>query len=125
MAYINQETKRKLTPGIKAVLARHGVKGSIGIRHNSTLVVKIKEDKLGIIDNWYNCAPTQHKPEHKPDYLSVNVYYPHEHYTGKVRDFLVELVAAMKGSVWYDKSDSMTDYYDTAYYLDIQVGNWR
>jgi hypothetical protein len=30
----------------------------------------------------------------------------------------------MKGNEWYDNSDSMTDYFDTAYYLRINVGQF-
>jgi hypothetical protein len=30
----------------------------------------------------------------------------------------------MKGDKWYDRSDAMTDYFDTAYYIDIQAGDW-
>jgi hypothetical protein len=29
-----------------------------------------------------------------------------------------------KGEGWYDRSDAMTDYFDTAYYIDINVGAW-
>ena len=28
------------------------------------------------------------------------------------------------GREWYDKSDAMTDYFDTAYYMNIHVGKW-
>ena len=28
------------------------------------------------------------------------------------------------GRAWFDKSDSMTDYFHTAFYYDIQVGKW-
>jgi hypothetical protein len=124
MAYITQETKKKLSPGIKAVLTKYGLKGSIGIRHNSTLVVKIKDDTLGIIDNWYTQASKQgsFRPEQKPTHLSINPYWVTENYTGKVQKFVVELITAMKGDVWFDKSDIMTDYHHTAYYLDIEVG---
>ena len=35
-----------------------------------------------------------------------------------------ELIAAMKGTTWYNKSDAMSDYFDIAYYLDVNVGKW-
>ena len=42
--------------------------------------------------------------------------------------FLTELVDAMKQPTvrgeWYDKTDIMTDYFDIAYYTDINVGQW-
>ena len=28
------------------------------------------------------------------------------------------------GKAWYDNSDAMTDYFDTAYYMHIEVGKW-
>ena len=28
------------------------------------------------------------------------------------------------GREWYDKSDAMTDYFDTAFYMNIHVGKW-
>ena len=48
-------------------------------------------------------------------YTSVNVYHIDRHYTGIARDFLNELVKAMKGTKWFDVSDPTTDYL-TAYY---------
>jgi len=35
------------------------------------------------------------------------------------------MIAAMKGTKWYDNSDAMTDYFDTAYYLSLKVGQWN
>jgi len=43
MSYMSQEKKKQLAPAIKAVLKKYGVKGSIGVRHHSSLVVNIKE----------------------------------------------------------------------------------
>ena len=31
----------------------------------------------------------------------------------------------MKGNKWYDTSDAMVDYFDTAYYVDINIGKWN
>jgi hypothetical protein len=28
------------------------------------------------------------------------------------------------GNEWFDKSDIMTDYFHTAYYYDISIGQW-
>lgn len=41
MAYISQDDKKKLAPAIKEVLKKYGLKGSISIRHYSSLVVTI------------------------------------------------------------------------------------
>ena len=41
-----------------------------------------------------------------------------------VKNFYKELFKAMKGDVWYDNSEPMTDYFNTAYYLEVNVGKW-
>lgn len=108
MAYMNQERKKELAPAIKAVLKKYSMKGTISVNNHSTLVVTLKEGKFRF----------------NKDHLSVNVYWINEHYTGELKDFLNELHTAMKGDKWYDKSDSMVDYFDTAYYIEINVGRW-
>ena len=47
MAYIGQKEKKELAPGIKAVLKKYGMKGTIGIDNHSGLKVNLKE---GVID---------------------------------------------------------------------------
>ena len=32
---------------------------------------------------------------------------------------------AEDGRAWYDNSDAMTDYFDTAFYYDLTVGQWN
>jgi hypothetical protein len=109
MAYINQERKKELAPAIKAVLKKYNMKGTISVNNHSTLVVTLKEGKF----------------KFNKDHFGVNTYWINEHYTGEVKDFFNELVKAMKGTGWYDRSDAMTDYFDTAYYIDINVGRWN
>ena len=94
MAYISQADKKELAPAIKAVLKKYGMKGSIAIRNHSTLVVNIKSGDLPFDEG----------------HTDVNVYWIDSNYEGKMRDFLKELLAAMKGDKWFDKSDIMTDF---------------
>ena len=42
MAYINQEMKKELAPGIKAALSKHALKGTIAVENQRTIVVKVK-----------------------------------------------------------------------------------
>ena len=37
---------------------------------------------------------------------------------------LKEIKKACLAADYYDNSDAMTDYFDTAYYYDINVGQW-
>ena len=111
MAYVSQDDKAAVSPAIKAVLKKHGVKGSIGVRHHSTLFVNLSS---GVID-------------FGSDYIQVNEYCieESESYSREAKAFLVELVAAMKSNGWFDKSDTMTDYFHVAYYISINVGKYN
>ena len=114
MAYVSKELKAVLTPSIKAVLKKYDMKGTIAVRSHSTLVVNLKE---GAIDFANDCTGNDY-------HYQVNTYHIDRGWSGQAQEFLNELVAAMKGNVWYDRSDPMTDYFDTAYYLDINIGRW-
>lgn len=114
MAYINQETKVKLVPAIKAVLKKYGVKGSIAIRDHAALVVTLTEGPVSF--ETANCSNWRAH--------DVNHYWVHNNYTGEAVNLIVELVNAMKGNEWYDHSDAQFDHFDTAYYIRIRVGRW-
>ena len=109
MAYVSQEDKSKLATGIRAVLARYGMKGTIAVRHHSTLVVTVKSGPIDFGDT----------------NIDVNVYWIDQHYEGKARRFLNELLAAMKGPDYFNHDDAMTDYFHRSHYTDIRIGNWK
>jgi hypothetical protein len=112
MAYISQEQKAKLAPAIKAVLKKYGLKGSIAIKHYASLVVNIQSGGIDFFEG------------KDKESEQVNTYHIASHHSGKAKDCLLELVAAMKGSGWYNNSDIMTDYFDVAYYVNINIGQW-
>ena len=109
MAYMNQARKAELAPGIKAVLAKYGMKGNIGVSNYCTVDVT---DKSGNIDI-------------AGDNIDVNVYWIDQHYTGVARDFLNELHRAMMGPDWFCEDDVQTDYFHRSHYCDIRIGNWQ
>jgi hypothetical protein len=116
MAYISQEEKKELAPGIKAVLKKYGVKGTIAVRGYSSLVVNIKSGVLDLMGD--SGLPNE-------DSFQVNPYYAEERAKDpKIGSFYGELLAAMKGTKWYNNSDAQIDYFDIAYYVDINVGKW-
>jgi len=133
MAYISQEMKKELAPEIKAVLKKFGVKGTIAIRNHSTLVVNVKSGKLDLIGDYNRKIEDDFLAEnerfvHKSEgSLELSQYYIESYAMDEtVRNFYKELFKAMKGNdIWYDRSDAMTDYFDTAYYLDVNVGKWN
>jgi hypothetical protein len=58
-------------------------------------------------------------------YIDVNVYWIDTHYNGVARDFLNELLDAMKGDQYFNDDDAMTDYFSRSHYTDIEVGAWN
>ena len=114
MAYVSQEDKAKLAPAIKKVLNKYGMKGSISIRHHSTLVVTLQSGAIDFKDY-----------SHGDGYIQVNTYHIDSHYTGKAKNFLNELLAAMKGPNYFNNDDAMTDYFHRSHYTDINVGRWN
>ena len=109
MAYVSQEMKKELAPAIKAVLKKYRMKGSIAVNNHSTLEVNLSE---GYIDlGWVS--------------KSVNVYHIDEWYEGVAKNFLNELLNAMKGPKYFNNDDIMTDYFSRSHYTDINVGKWN
>ena len=111
MAYVSKETKKELAPLIKLVLAEYGVKGTIKVNNGSTLVVTLRKVPFGLF--------TAKEIEN-----GVNVYHIERHFEGTAKKFLTKLLAAMKGTKWYDNTDAMIDYFDTAWYNDIKIGEY-
>ena len=115
MAYVSQADKKRLAPAIKAVLKKYDMKGTIAVRNHRTLVVKLRSGRIDF-------APYMHDND---QYIDVNVYWIDTHYNGVARDFLNELLDAMKGSEYFNDDDAMTDYFSRSHYTDIEVGAWN
>ena len=115
MAYMSQTQKAAMSPAIKAVLKKYNMKGTIAVRHNSTLVVNIKSGKLDVMGETKDCQGCEK--------ISINPYYLKDNHQGETYFFLKELVAAMNVGN-YDNSDVQTDYFDCGHYIDINIGSW-
>ncbi len=134
MAYVSQERKQSLAPAIKAVMKKHGVKGTLAVRNHSTLVLNIKSGKIDFIENFIttdsNVMHGRKMDQNTIDYirknqaLDVNVYWYKEHFSGKALSFLKEVLPLMnKGN--HDNSDIQTDYFDVGWYVDVNIGRWN
>ena len=120
MAHMSQETKKDLAPGIKSVLTKYGMKGTISVRHMSTLIVTLQSGSIDL----FGAYNTDREQPLDMEYFSVNPYYIKEHFPGVAGKFLTELKHAMMiGN--HDRSDSQTDYFDVGWYVEINVGRWN
>jgi len=126
MAYMSQERKRALAPAIKKILTKYGLKGSLSVDNHSSLVLTVKQ---GVIDFYEDLIWTDQdamyrnrQPKDKFE-VSVNQYYIKDHWKGKGKEFLSEVYTAMSVGN-HDNSDTMTDYFDVGWYIDIKIGKW-
>ena len=135
MAYMNQERKQQRAPIIKAILKKYNVKGTLAVRNHSTLVLNIKSGSIDFIENYIKTDADKHygnkMDQNQIEYLrknnaiDVNPYWYQEHYTGKAKDFLKEVLDAMYGSDYFDESDAQVDYFHCSHYVDVNIGTWN
>lgn len=109
MAYMNQEKKAKIAAKMKPVLKKYGLKGSLSVHNHSSITLTIKSGKL----------------DFGSDYVQVNPYWLESNYKGTVLKALQEIKQALLAADYYDRSDAQIDYFDTAYYYNINVGKWN
>ena len=121
MAYVSKELKAELSPEIKRICKQYGIKATIAVQHHSTLVLNIKSGPIDFISNYNQCCPSYPIAR---DYMQVNVYHAHTHFDSVARDFLQQVIAAMKGPKYFDHSDLQTDYFNCSHYVSINVGQW-
>ena len=127
---MNQERKAKITKVLKPILAKYKVKGSLSVRNHSTIVLTLKSGAIDFIGNSNRvCGNDFYQVQRgfKPTttgYDQVNPYWFQDHYDGDAKAFLTEAFKALKSADWYDESNAMIDYFNTAYYVDINIGKW-
>lgn len=129
MAYVSQELKSKLSPAIKAVCKKYGIRASIAVRNHMTLCLNVKSGSIDFIGNsnrvcgndFYQVA-RGFKPN-TSGYDQVNPYHFQNHYDGDAQAFLTEVLAIMNDGNW-DKSDIQTDYFNVGWYVDVNIGKW-
>ena len=122
MAYVSQELKSKLAPAIKAICKKYGVKASLAVRNHSTLVLNVKAGKIDFIGD-YGSTPEARADAEKFG-IQVNPYWYKDHFNGKSKKFLSEVIPAMNDGNW-DKSDIQVDYFNVGWYIDVNIGKWN
>lgn len=126
MAYMNQERKAKIAANIKPILKKYGLKGTLAVRNHMTIVLNIKAGKIDFIGNYIKGVTDPQVLEwSKRRAVDVNPYWYQDHFDGVAKQALDEIFTALKSAGWYNNSDAMVDYFDTAYYFDVNIGKWN
>jgi hypothetical protein len=103
----------------------------LSVRNHSSIVLTLKSGKIDFIANSNRVCGNDHYQVSRgfranaSGYDQVNPYWFQDHYDGDAKAFLTDAFKALKSAGWYDNSDAMTDYFDTAYYTDINIGKWN
>lgn len=92
------------------------------------VTVAIMAGKTDFSDLWAGKVPS----DYGYGYKDINCYHITRENYGKHAKLFDEIVKIIKtapakaegGRAWFDKSDSMTDYFHTAFYFDLHVGKW-
>ena len=114
MAYVSQEMKKELAVGIKKVLKKYGCKGNIRVKNHMSLYVDVMEGPIDFGSG-----------THGDKYHQINTYWIDDHWSGIARQFLNELLTAMKGKNYYNNDNAQFDYFDRSHYTDINIGKWN
>jgi hypothetical protein len=118
MAYVSQELKAKIAPKVKAILKKYKVKGSLAVNNHSTLVLNIRE---GALDMYKDYGNTEDATKFG---IQVNPYWYKDHFNGRTRAFLAEVIPAMNDGNW-DKSEAQIDYFNVGWYVSVNIGKWN
>ena len=130
MAYVSQELKAKLSPAIKLVCKKFGVKASLAVRNHSTLVLNVKSGPIDFIGNLNKVCSVAPGADRYGAYrpavgsIDVNPYHYQNHFDGEALAFLSEILPAMNTGN-HDNSDIQSDYFDIGWYIDVNIGAWN
>jgi len=105
MAYIDSKTTAKIRAALKVQYPE--IKFSVSMENHMALrVVILKSPHFteGVIE-------------------TVNTYWYKSHYMPKQQEVLQGILETIKTvGEWFDKSDIMTDYHNTAFFITLKVG---
>jgi hypothetical protein len=121
MAYMNQQKKATIVANVKPVLKKYGLKGTFSVRNHMTICLTITSGPIDFIQNYKDHTGKQNQ---MIEALDINPYWFQDHFTGKAKQALTEIIKGMYSAGYYDNSDIQSDYFDTAYYIDVNIGKW-
>jgi hypothetical protein len=125
MAYMNQDKKKIIKANLDKVLKPLGIKYSLRVDNHMAINCTLKSGPVDFIGNMRSMLKgDQFRLTTDRGYIQVNPYWYNEHFTGDARTIINDVIDGLKSANYYDKSDAMIDYFDTAYYMHLNIGDW-
>ena len=122
MAYVNKDDVAAIRAELKAAFPRF----KFGVRKRDGMAVSVTI-KSGPTD--FSDITADRKYAQINGYHIDSFYKEHADFLKQVQHIIKTAPARgegyHKGRGWYDESDAMTDYFCTAYYIDISIGAWN
>lgn len=128
---MNQEKKAVIKAALDAALKGTGVKFSLSVRNHSSICCTVKSAPIDLIANMNSVcrvAPGANRYGPYQDsvgHVDVNPYWYKDHFSGKALELVDKIVKAMYSANYYNNTDSSIDYFDCAYYIDVDIGKWN
>ena len=134
MAYITKAEIQEKRKQINALCKLYGVSATVSGANTSSVTVTIRKGKIDFLGNhvdtvkanWLNGQQQYDNAEWyaKRGYFECNHYVLNRQFSGDALAFLNEVLSILKIG-YYDNSDVMTDYFDTAWYMHICIGTYE
>jgi len=132
MAYVSKEDKDSKAPRLRALAKQYGLTATVAVRHHSTLQLNVSKGKIDFITNhadrvaelnhWSADKEKDYNQNKDRKYMQVSHHWT-DHFDGNAKEFLDNAFEIMLEG-YYNNSDAMIDYFDTAFYVDINIGKW-
>ena len=129
MAYISTPEVAAIRKQLKAQLPEY--KFSVKKHHHSSVTVAFMKGPAWDTFQSRDRYTGEMKDDAMDDHEQLNHVWAEDFYGEKNAAIIKKVEKIIKtapvkagGREWYDKSDAMTDYFDTAFYMNIHVGKW-
>lgn len=129
MAYVSKELKAEIASLLKEKFGdnarKRGFKYSLRVRNHSTIVMTISEGRFDFISDFVEHAHIsqeirEHYEQKPPKYIDVRNI---DSFSAECKKIIEAALECLNHKNW-DRSDSMTDYFDVGHYVDLQIGSW-
>ena len=125
MAHMNQAKKKIIKANLDKVLKPLGIKYSLRVDNHMAIQCTIRSGSVDFIGNMKSMLKgDQFRLTTDRGYIQVNPYWYNEHFTGDARTIINDVIDGLKSADYYDRSDAQVDYFDTAYYMHLNIGDW-
>ena len=128
MAYISTDDVKKIRNALKAEMPQY--KFSVVRDHHSSVTIAMMKGPAFAEFEYFDRYAGEYKKGtlgQNDGYDQINTYHTGDFYgkeNAEIFDKIVKIAKTAPTKQWYDDSDAMTDYFDTAYYIHLNVGKF-